>query len=76
VSRVAERVKPEGRTYGIPAWHEHFKMEWLGCEDIRLPSGEVLHRPYSSSDLEPQEFSDYMTKLEVWAAEQGIYLDE
>jgi hypothetical protein len=76
VTEISEKLKPQGVAYGITPWHEWLKSRFLGCEDMRLPNGATMTQPLSSSDLEPPEFSDYMTAVEAWAAEQGVYLSE
>jgi len=30
----------------------------------------------SSADLDVDAFSDYMTKVEAWAAERGVFLED
>lgn len=57
----------DDRQYKDTVWHEHFKREFIGCED--LPGGAKLG--ISSTTLSIQEMGDYMTKIEHWAAEQG-----
>lgn len=76
VAEVSEKLKPHGIAYGTKHWHAWFKSRFIGCEDIKLPNGATLTQPLSSHDLEPPEFSDYMTAVEAWAAEQGVYLSE
>ncbi len=76
VTAVAQKVKPQGVAYEITPWHTWFKSKFIGCEDIRLPNGAVITQPLSSSDLDPPEFSDYMTAVEAWAGEHGVWLDE
>jgi hypothetical protein len=76
VALVAERVKPGGNPFSVAAWHEWIKSKWLGCTDIRLPNGVVLAVPNSSADLDPAEFSDFMTAFEAWAAEHDVYLED
>jgi hypothetical protein len=35
-----------------------------------------LTEPNSSAEEDTPEFSDYMTAVEAWAAERGVFLDE
>ncbi len=76
VSALSETLKPDGAAYGINAWHLWLKSRFLGCEDVKLPNGATIAEPHSSADLDPEEFSNYMTAVEAWAAERGCYLDE
>ena len=57
----------DGRQYGPDAWAEFFKQAFIGWDD--LPGGG--RRGLSTTTLSVQEFGDYMTKIEQWAAENG-----
>lgn len=76
VARVAEGCHPQGDTYSVPTWHKWFKSHFLGCTETKLPNGATLTEPNSSADEDTPEFSDYMTAVEAWAAEHGVYLDD
>ena len=71
---IAESVKPGAQAYGAEVWHTWAKSRFLGCDDVKLPSGKVLSIPRSSADLDAAEFADYVGKVEAWAAERGVYL--
>lgn len=62
--------------HGVESLHLWAKSKWLGCTDYKLPTGAVIAIPNSSADLDPGPFNDYMTQVEVWANEQGIYLQD
>jgi hypothetical protein len=57
----------DGRQYGPDAWAEYFKQTLIGWDD--LPGGG--RRGLSTTTLSVQDFGDYMTKIELWAAENG-----
>ena len=61
----------DGRQFDDQVWHEQFRRWFIGCEEIRLPSGETELRGISTTTLTVQQFTDYMTQIEQWAAEQG-----
>jgi hypothetical protein len=65
----------QGVKFSSAAWHEYFKLKYLGADDIKLPNGKVLVRGKSTADLDKAEFNDYMTQVEVWANEHNIYLE-
>ena len=44
--------------------------------DITLPNGKTLSEPVSTSELDTISFNDYMTQVEVWAADHNVYLPE
>lgn len=68
-------MRPQGRTFSADQWHVYAKSRWIGCEDVTLPNGKTLAIPKSSAALDTAEFADYMTAVEAWAAEHGVYLD-
>ena len=45
-------------------------------QEFELPSGQTMIRANSSAKLDTSEFGDYMTQVEAWAAENGVWLDE
>lgn len=73
---VADKFKPGGVAYSADTWHLYFKSRFLGADDVRLPNTKVLTMPHSTADLASDEFSNYVTKVEAWAAERDVYLDE
>ena len=77
VARVTKDLRGDGGAeYDLRAWHAWFKFRFLGGEDVKLPNGYVMTQPKSSADEDTPEFSDYMTAVEAWAAERGVYLSE
>jgi hypothetical protein len=73
---ISERVKVRGDTFSPETWHLYFKSRFLGRQEYRLPNGANMMVPNSTADLEVPEFSDYMTKLEAWAAERDVWLED
>ena len=74
--QIAERATPKGISYTPDTWHLYFKGRFLGCHDVRMPNGSVHVMPRSTTGMDKDEFSDYCMKIEAWAAEHGIQLDE
>jgi NinB protein len=62
--------------FSVESWHHYFKSAFLGCNEIALPNSKLLVIPYSTAGLDIAEFNDYMTKVEAWAAERDVYLDD
>lgn len=52
--------------------HEYFKHEFLTPRVIDV-NGTVIEI-YSTTKLTTQEMSEYMGKIQAWAAQQGYYL--
>jgi hypothetical protein len=44
--------------------------------EVEMPDWTTVLLPTSTSDLSVDEFSDYFLRVEKWAAEQGIYMQE
>jgi NinB protein len=63
-------------SFGVEAWHHYLKSALLGCDEIAMPNGKMLVIPRSTAGLDVAEFNDYMTKVEAWAAERDVYLDD
>lgn len=62
----------ELRQYKDKVWHEYFKQEFIGCEE--LPNGRLMG--ISTTTLKVDEFGEYMTQIEAWCAEQGYQVME
>ena len=73
---ISEKLPVQGVTHSAETWHLYFKSKFLGCDEAKLPSNVVLQIPRSTAKLDVGAFSDYMQKVEVWANEHGVFLDE
>lgn len=73
---LSERLPVKGQTYSPDTWHVYMKTRYLGADDVTLPSGKVMTIPRSTANLDVAEFNDYMTRVEAWANEHDVYLDE
>lgn len=73
---IAEQVFVNGRTFGADVWHELFARELLQLEDVLLPTGEIVTRRQSTTDLSVSDFAEYVQKVEARAAsEYGVVFD-
>ncbi len=73
---ISENVKPEGVEHAPETWHVYFKQRYIGVEEIKMPNGHELRIPKSSADLDTAEFAEYMLKVELWAQERNVFMDE
>lgn len=73
---ISDKLRPQGVQHSADTWHYYFKTRFLGCDEIAMPNSKVLNIPRSTADLPADVFSDYVTKIEAWAAERGVFLDE
>ena len=66
LNQIAEDAWLEGRRYAANVWHHFYRMRFLGVIDG--PCGTSF--PISTSDLEQNEFNEYVRKVEVHAASE------
>ena len=71
---ISEKLRPGGEQFSPESYHEWFKSKLLGRVEVKLPNGYTTQITNSTADLETPEFSDYMTKVEAWASERGVWL--
>lgn len=76
IHMIAEKLRPQNQPYSTTAWHEYFKGKYLGVVETKLPSGKTMSSPHSTADLSIDEFNDYMMKVEVWAGDHDVYLED
>lgn len=72
---ITEKVKPKDQAFNADTWHIYFKQRYLGSFDTTLPNGKIFTQPRSTVDLDKAQMNDYITKVEVFAAERGVYND-
>lgn len=63
LAQIAEQAVVNGRLYSAESWHEQFKRQFIGVEE--LPSGEVIGK--SSTGLTTAEFCEFSDKVEAFA---------
>lgn len=73
---MAGALRPQGKTYSAEQWHTYAKSRWLGCDEMKLPNGKTLLLPHSTAELDVAEFSEYVDKVEAFAADHGVWLAE
>ncbi|MBY4947018.1 recombination protein NinB [Cupriavidus respiraculi] len=65
---IAEQAWVDGRQFDKDAWHEYFARMYGVCEDVELPSGEVVSRRKSTTQMSVGEFSAYTAQVQAYAA--------
>lgn len=69
LAQVAAQATVGGKLFSAEVWHEQFKRQFIGVEE--LPNGDVIGK--SSTDLSTVEFSAFCDQVEAWAAtELGV----
>lgn len=66
LAQISEQAVVHGRRYSAENWHEQFKRQFIGVEE--LPSGQVVGK--SSTELTTSEFADFCDQVEAFAAAQ------
>lgn len=64
LNQISEGAFVAGRQFNADAWHEHFKRQFIGIEDT--PGGDTVG--ISTTTLNTAEFTDYMDRIEAFAA--------
>ena len=67
---IAEQAWVDGKQFSKEVWHEHFARMFGVCEEMILPDGEIITRRKSTTEMTVGEFADFMTQIEVYAAQE------
>jgi hypothetical protein len=65
---IAASAVVDGKRFPQDTWHEFFKSEYIGLEEVTLPNGQVLKRPVSTTTLNKAQFSEYVERVMAYAA--------
>ena len=65
-----------GQHYSAEAFHRYYASKFLGCDDVRLPDGNTVTIPRSTSALDVDEFGKYLDQVQADCAERGVYLED
>jgi hypothetical protein len=65
LTEIAEQVEVEGKCFAKEVWHEHYREQFAPKQES--PSGKLV--PMSTSQMNKQQFADYMMAVEVHAAQ-------
>ena len=69
LAQIAEQATVGGRLFSAEVWHEQFKRQFIGFDE--LPNGQIVGR--SSADLSTAAFSDFCAQVEAHAvSELGV----
>jgi len=55
--------------------HDHFRKKWLKKKEGEF-QGEKIIMTYSTTELNTKQFADYIDKIVLFAAEEGIILPD
>lgn len=74
-AEIADQLVVAGRTYSPDSLKEYFKRTFIGTNEVPMPDGSVAVYGLSTTTLNTGEFADYMTKVDVWATENGVIFE-
>ena len=66
LAQIAEQAVVNGKQYDAEVWHEQFKRQFIGVEE--LPDGSV--RGKSSAKLTTAQFGEFCAQVEAFAASE------
>jgi hypothetical protein len=73
LAQIAAQAAVNGRMYSAESWHEHFKRQFIGVDE--LPSGQVIGK--SSKDLTTKEFCKFCEQVEAYAVtDLGVVFED
>lgn len=70
MQEIADAAWIDGRQFSKEAWHEHMCDLFAPKKEVTLPTGEVRLVRISSSDMNVEEFSAFMQRIDVFAAQE------
>ncbi len=73
LSVIAESAWIDGQQFSKDVWHEHLTRLYLPLHEVILPTGEIVLIRATTTKLTVPDFSEYMDKIEAYAAtELGV----
>ncbi len=77
LQQMAEQVWVDGKQFSKDVWHEFYAEKFGYFEEIDMPDGTRKLRRKSTTEYTVKEFAEYMTKIEVDAAQEyGVMFQE
>lgn len=73
---ITEQAFVNGHQFQSDVWHEMFARKFGVCDEVTLPDGEIVVRRKSTTQMSVAEFSEFMNKVEAYAAQElGVTFD-
>lgn len=73
---IAVQMLAEQSNCSIDRMHKALAGEFLGYDTVRLPNGKQITVPKTTRTLTTVEFSNYIERIQRWAAENGIVIPD
>jgi hypothetical protein len=76
-AEIADNVKAaDGEYHNHHWWKVMFKDRWLGYNEYRTSSGKLITELKSTADCKVDELNDFMARVERFAAQNNIWLQD
>lgn len=73
---ISSQAWVDGQQFKTDTWHEYFADMFAPKIEIALPDGRLFTRRKSTSEFSVGEFSEYVTKVQAYAANEfGVSFD-
>jgi hypothetical protein len=69
-ANIAEQAWVNGRQFDKDTWHEFFARQFGVCDEMILPSGEIITTRKSTTRMTVGEFAEFMQQIEAYAASE------
>ena len=66
---ISEQAWEGGRQFPMLAWKKFYAEKYLGAHETELPNGEVRRDAFSTEDLNREEYTEFMFRVELDAIE-------
>ncbi len=76
LTELAAQWWQAGRQYAPWVWHEYFKRQLIGLQEVILPDGSVEQHGLSSASLSRSAFADFVQQVVALATEAGVRFSE
>lgn len=70
LTTITDQAWVGGRQYSKDVWHEHFARMFGVCDELVLPDGEIVTRRKSTTQMTVGEFSEYLNRVQAYAASE------
>lgn len=76
ITPIAQQAWVNGRQFDKEVWHEYYARKHGVCDELVLPSGEIVTRRKSTTQMTVGEFTDYIANVQADAmTELGVLFD-
>lgn len=77
IPEILNDLKRRGNDFDADTMHEYLKQQFNYDKVIIEETGQVLEMPKKTSELNTEEFTEYLFKITQWAAETlSLYIPE